>query len=84
LVERSAKLTAINIASAIIKSGSGNSPLKPVCINIDGSTYHKLYSFSEKCEAFLRDILNRRDLYFYPINLDNAPILGSAIAGLLA
>lgn len=83
IVTRAAKLTAINIATAIIKSGKGHNPLHPVCINVDGSTYHKLYGFRAKSEAYLADILQARHLYCEIIEVDNAPIIGSAIAGLV-
>lgn len=83
IVNRAAKLTAINIAAAVIKSGSGTTPLHPVCINVDGSTYHKLYGFRAKCEAMLADVLNCRGFYFEIIEVDNAPVIGTAIAGLV-
>lgn len=83
LVDRAAKLTAVNIAAAVVKSGSGRSPLHPVCINVDGSTYHKLYGLRAKCEAYLSDILNSRGFYFETIEVDNAPVIGTAIAGLV-
>jgi len=83
LVDRAAKLTAVNIAAAVIKADAGRSPLHPVCINVDGSTYHKLYGLRAKCEAYLSDILNARGFYFETIEVDNAPVIGTAIAGLV-
>ena len=83
LVERAAKLTAINMAAAVIKSGSGKSPVNPICINVDGSTFHKLHGFRTKCEAILNDILSPLDIHFKTIEVENAPIIGTAIAGLV-
>lgn len=83
LIERAAKLTAVNIAAAAIRSNSGHSPLHPICINVDGSTFHKLYGFRSKCEAYLAGILNQRGIYFETIEVENAPIIGTAIAGLV-
>lgn len=83
LIERAAKLTAINIAAAAIKADIGHSPLHPICINVDGSTFHKLYGFRPKCEAYLAGILNERGIYFETIEVENAPIIGTAIAGLV-
>lgn len=83
LIDRAAKLAAINIAAAAIKENSGYSPLHPICINVDGSTYHKLHGFRAKCEAYIADILNKRGIYFEIIEVENAPIVGSAIAGLV-
>ncbi len=83
LIERAAKLTAINIAATAIKADIGHSPLHPICINIDGSTFHKLYGFRPKCEEYLAGILNKRGIYFEIIEVENAPIIGTAIAGLV-
>ena len=83
LIDRAAKLTAVNMAAAVVKSGTGCSPLHPICINVDGSTYHMLYGFRAKCEAYLADILNKRGFYFVTIEVENAPIIGTAIAGLV-
>lgn len=82
-LKRAAKLTAINIASAIIKSGTGRSPLHPICINIDGSTYHKTGGFSHLTEAFLAEILEPYNIFYRIIQVDNSPIIGAAIAGLI-
>ncbi|WP_019614882.1 hexokinase family protein [Psychromonas ossibalaenae] len=83
LIDRSAKLTAVNIAAAVVKGDAGRSPLYPVCINVDGSTYHKLHGLRAKCEAYLSDLLNSRGYYFKTIEVENAPVIGSAIAGLV-
>jgi len=83
LIERAAKLTAVNIAAAAIKADAGHSPLHPVCINVDGSTFHKLYGFRAKCEAYLAAVLNERGVYFETIEVENAPVIGTAIAGLV-
>jgi hexokinase len=83
LIDRAAKLVAINIAAVAIKSDIGHNPLYPICINVDGSTFHKMYGFRSTCEAYLADILNERGIYFEIIEVDNAPIIGAAIAGLV-
>ena len=83
IIERAAKQTAINISAAAIKSGTGTSPLHPICVNVDGSTFHKLYGFRSRCEAYLNEILNKRGIYYYIIEVENAPVIGSAIAGLV-
>jgi hexokinase len=83
LIERAAKLAALNIAAVAIKADIGHNPLHPICINIDGSTFHKLYGFRPKCEAYLAGILNERGIYFEIIEVHNAPIIGAAIAGLV-
>jgi len=82
-LKRAAKLTAINIASAMIKSGTGKSPLHPICINIDGSTYHKIDGFSQLTKTYLAEIIDSYGIYYRIIQVDNSPIIGAAIAGLI-
>ncbi|MGB5445980.1 MAG: hypothetical protein WBM99_10785 [Psychromonas sp.] len=83
LIERAAKLAAINMAAAAIKAGKGHSPVHPICINVDGSTFHKLYGFRGKCEAYLTAMLNQRGIYYEIIEVQNAPVIGTAIAALV-
>jgi hexokinase len=82
VVERAALLTAVNILAAVIKSGAGHDPERPVCINIDGSTYYKTYELADKVQAYLSPIAERRGLHFRCIHVDDAPVTGAAIAGL--
>lgn len=82
-LKRAAKLTAINIAAAVIKSGTGLSPIHPICINIDGSTYHKITGFSQLTETYLSEILDPQGIYYRIIQVENSPIIGAAIAGLI-
>ncbi|MBC8386633.1 MAG: hexokinase [Actinobacteria bacterium] len=83
LVERSALLAAIVLSAAIIKSGKGKNPLSPVCINAEGSTFYNLKNFKFRVKLYLKKILEQRGNYFYEINrVDNAVLLGGAVAGL--
>ncbi|MFC1467496.1 hexokinase [Verrucomicrobiota bacterium] len=84
IVDRAALLTAVNISAAIIKSGSGLSPEKPVCVNIDGSTYYKTYMLAETVQERLTAILAPRGIHYTCVHVDDAPIVGAAIAGLTA
>lgn len=80
IYERAARLTAINISAAVLKSGAGSE--KPVCVNIDGSTYYKAVGFKAMAEGFLAEILGPRDISYDLVHADEAPIMGAAIAGL--
>lgn len=86
LFVRAANLTAVNIASAVLRCGEGHDPLHPVCVTIDGSTYYKTRScmFRSRVEQGLREILGKRGVYFDTICVEDAPLIGSAIAGLIA
>jgi len=82
VVDRAALLTAVNLTAAIVKGGSGQDPARPVCINIDGSTYYKTFQMPEKVQAYLQDLLGARGLHIRCIQVDDAPVVGAAIAGL--
>lgn len=82
ITERAAMLVAINISAAIIKGGGGSSKESPCCVNVDGSTFHKLRGFKESVELHLHEILDKKDIYFELVHVDNAPVIGAAIAGL--
>ncbi|OVE73386.1 hypothetical protein BVX94_04050 [bacterium B17] len=82
LYARAAKLTAVNISSAVLKSGAGTDPSKPVCINIDGSTYYKACGVKEKTEAYLSEILGGRGISYDLVHADDAPMIGAAVAGI--
>jgi len=81
---RAARLAAVNIAAAVLRSGSGRDPLHPVCVTIDGSTYYRTRSaqFKSRIEAHLREILMPLGLHYDLIAVEDAPIIGAAVAGL--
>ncbi len=83
LVERAAKLAAINLTAVVIKTGKGQDPCRPVCITADGSNFYKLKNFRTKLESYLKIYLNDElNLYYEFVKVDNANLTGSAIAAL--
>ena len=83
LVERAAKLTAINLSSAVLKSGKGQAPSKPVCIVAEGTTFYRLKGLKSKVEYYLKEYLQKKEKRYYEIiSVDNATLIGAAIAGL--
>ena len=84
VVDRAALLTAVNICAVVVKGGAGSHPEKPVCVNIDGSTYYYTYQMQEKVQAHLQSMLTERNLHIRCIQVDDAPVVGAAIAGLTA
>lgn len=83
LVERAAKLTAINLSSAAIKCGKGQNPCRPVCIVAEGTTFYHLWSLKHKIEFYLTQYLtNKKGVHYDIICVDNATLIGAAIAGL--
>lgn len=82
IVERAAKLTAINLAAAILKSAGNGSARKKVCVSADGSVYYKLHSFKARAEKHLAEILKPHNVEYDIVNVEDAPIIGTAVAGL--
>jgi hexokinase len=83
IVERAAKLTAINLSSAAIKSDKGKNPNRPICIVAEGTTFYHLKGLLSKVEYYLTDYLERQQQIYYDIiSVDNATLIGAAIAGL--
>jgi hexokinase len=83
LIERAAKLTAINLSAAAIKSDKGHNPCRPVCIVAEGTTFYQLKSLKQRVEYYLKDYLvNQKGIFYEIINVENATLIGAAIAGL--
>jgi hexokinase len=83
LVERAAKLTAINLSSASLKSGKGFDPCRPICLVAEGTTFYRLKSLRQKVEYHLKQYLvDKKHVYYEVVNVENATLIGAAIAGL--
>jgi hexokinase len=83
VIERAAKLTAINLSAAVLKSEMGKSADKPVCIVAEGTTFYSLPGLKEKIEKYLQEFLvGQKRRYYEIVSVDNATLIGAAIAGL--
>jgi len=83
LVERAAKLTAINLSSVSLKSGKGRNPCRPICIVAEGTTFYRLKSLRPKIEYYLKQYLvDKKHIHYEIVTIDNATLIGAAIAGL--
>jgi hexokinase len=80
VIERAAKLAAVNITAAVVKAVGEGSDLS-VCINIDGSTYYKASGLRENTQKYLREMLGARNIEYTLVHVERAPIVGAAIAG---
>ncbi len=82
-IARAAKLTAVNLSAAVLKSGCGSDPRRPVCINADGTTYYKTEFLKQYTEYYLYQFLQcTKHRYVKFVRIDDSPVLGAAIAGL--
>jgi hexokinase len=81
VIERAAKLAAVKLTAAVIKTVGDGGDI-PVCINIDGSTYYKASGLRENTEKYLREMLGAGNIQYTLVNVERAPIIGAAIAGL--
>ncbi|MCX5647248.1 MAG: hexokinase [Phycisphaerae bacterium] len=83
LVERAAKLTAVNLSSVSLKSGKGLNPCRPICIVAEGTTFYRLKSLQQKIEYYLKQYLvDKKHVYYEIVNVKDATLIGAAIAGL--
>jgi len=83
LIQRAAKLTAITLSAVIIKSGKGKNPCRPVCITAEGSMFYGLRTLKSRINCYLHDYLIEKKGYHCEIvNVENATLIGAAIAGL--
>ena len=83
LIERAARLTAILLSSTVLKTDKGKNPCMPVCITAEGTTFYELKSLKAKVEFYLKSFLEEKHNRFFEIvSVENATLIGAAIAGL--
>lgn len=83
IMERAAKLLAINIKAILIKIGVGRNPCRPVCLTVDGSTFYGSLSFRKKFDFYIKQYLENRGYYIKRIQVENGTLIGSAMAILI-
>ncbi|MFA5513572.1 MAG: hexokinase [Sphaerochaetaceae bacterium] len=83
LIRRCAKLTALGISAAVLKSGEGKDPNNRVCVNVDGSTFYKTKNLKEYTNEYLSSFLEKeKNIYFELVHIESSPVIGAAIAAL--
>jgi hexokinase len=83
IVERAAKLSALVLSATLLKAGAGEDPCRPVCIVAEGSVFWGMHSMKSKVQYYLKSYLEEQeDRHFRIIRVENASLVGAAIAGL--
>lgn len=83
LVERAAKLVAVNLAALMLQMNAGLNPLRPVCVTADGSTFYKSRLFRKKLDYYVKQSLNGQlGLYCKFNHVADVNLIGTAVAGL--
>jgi hexokinase len=83
LVERSAVLAAAALSAAVLKSGRGTDPARPVCVSAEGSTFFGLKGLRFRTEYYLKSYLaDVRRAFCEIVSVEHATLVGAAIAGL--
>ncbi len=83
LIERAALLVAISLSAVCLKTGKGFNPDSPLFISAEGSTFYKLCQLKSRVEDYLDRYLVKEKKCYYEIHqIDNATLIGAAIAGL--
>lgn len=83
LIERAAKLTAVLLSSVVLKIDKGQDPCVPVCITAEGTTFYELKSLKKRVEYYLKSFLqDKHGRFIELVSVENATLIGAAIAGL--
>ncbi len=83
-VERSAKIICANIGGIMLKQNLGTDPTRPACVIAEGTMFYKSELFRGKLEYYVKRELNERHgIYCEFIKVENATLIGTAIAGLM-
>ena len=84
VVERCARYAAAILAAAVIQSGKGKSPVNPVCIVCNGTTFHKTNCVKDRVTGYLERVLREeRNLFVQLISVEDDITIGTAISGLV-
>lgn len=83
LVERGAKLIALEVAGIAVKTGKGRDAKKPVCVVAEGTTYYTLKGLKRRVEKILYGWLKEtKGVHVKVLKVDNAALKGIGVVGL--
>ena len=83
LIDRAARVVAAMLSSIVIETDQGSDPCEPVCITAEGTTFYELKSLKEKIESHMtRFLQDKHGRFFEFVRVEDATLIGAAIAGL--
>ncbi len=82
IVRRGAKLIALEIAGAALKTGKGTSSERPICVIAEGTTYYTLKGLKRGIERLMNEWLREKGVYVSIKKIDNAALKGIGLIGL--
>lgn len=82
--ERAARMVCVNFAGIMSHLGAGKDASRPVCISAEGTTFYKSVLFRPKLDRYVAEFINGTlGLHCEFIKVEDATLIGSAVAGLL-
>jgi len=83
LIGRAGRVVAAMLSSVVLETDKGHDPCVPVCITAEGTTFYELKSLRERIESYIRCFLQgRHDRFVDFVHVEDATLIGAAIAGL--
>lgn len=82
--ERAARVTAANLGAILLQTDAGKSPVRPVSVTAEGTTFYKAKLFRGKLDYYVRVFLNGRlGRHVVFRKVEDATLVGTALAALL-
>lgn len=84
LLERAAKMVAVNLTAILLQSDMGKRPTRPACIVVEGSTFQKAVVYQRKIYFYMRVLAeDTYGRYFRFRSFSDNNLKGAAVAALL-
>lgn len=84
LLDRAAKMVAVNLTAVLVQGDMGRSAISPACIVVEGSTFHKSRVYQEKISYYMRSLATEScGRHFRFRSFPDNNLKGSAVAVLL-
>jgi hexokinase len=75
---------AANLATVVLKTNKGKSPVCPILITVEGAIYYKLNNLKSQIDKYLREYLSgERQRFFEFTEVLHSSLVGAALAALI-